>query len=478
MEDSPLARVRAAYAPDAFRAQGHAVVDQLADYLGRATSGVPIPVLPWVAPEDQLGAWPFEARDLPSLLARVVERSNHLHHPRYVGHQVTAPLPAAALCDMASALLNNGSAIYEMGPVSTALERLLVGFFARTLGLAAGADGFLTSGGSAGNLTALLAARQAKAGFDVWTAGALGGPQLAVLASEQAHYSISRAARIMGLGAKAVITVPVDARYRMRADALVSTKRVADDAGMRVIAVVASAGSTATGAYDPLGPVADFCEAHDLWLHVDGAHGAAAAFSSRHGARLKGIERADSVILDAHKMLLMPALVTAVLFREARRSHSAFAQDASYLFASHEADPPWWDLAARTLECTKTMMSLKLYAALALHGPGFFAEYVDGMFALAQGFADRIEAASDFELPVRPECNIVCFRYRPAGCTGPALDHLQVRIRQKLVTEGQFYLVQTTLPTGVHLRVTLVNPFTDDADLGNLLSAVRKAAST
>jgi len=462
--------VKSAFDPEAFRSLGHQLVDQLADYLRDVPS---LPVLPWREPAEHVAAWPVDGvargeRAAFDLLARVVAESNHLHHPRYVGHQVTSPLPIAALCDLVSSLLNNGNAVYEMGPVVTAMERNLVRFLAATLGFPDGADGVLTSGGSAGNLTALLAARQAKAGFDAWGGGATAGPLLAVLASEQTHYCIARSLQIMGLGKAGAQPVPVDARFRLRVDALDAARRAAEASGRKVIAVVASAGSTATGAFDPLAEVADFCAEHDLWLHVDGAHGASAVLSEQQRPRLRGIERADSVVWDAHKMMLMPALVTAVLFRDGARSYEPFAQEASYLFSGAAPEEQWFNLAGRTLECTKSMMALKLYVALAAYGREYFADYVDGRFALAQRFADALEAAEDFELAVRPDCNIVCFRLRGAD---------QAAIRRRLLAEGRFYLVQTTLPAGVFLRVTLINPATSDADLAALLDAVRAASA-
>jgi L-2,4-diaminobutyrate decarboxylase len=475
-----LAPVRAAFDAERFRREGHALVDRLAAYLGRALAGEPMAVLPWTAPDAQVERWsgPLAGgADLGELLERVIAGSTHLHHPRYVGHQVPPPLPTAALCDLVSSLLNNSMAVYEVGPASTALERVLMRFFAGSLGMPAGADGVLTSGGSVGNLTALLAARQAQAGFDVWSGGVAAGPPLAVLCSTEAHYSIARALRIMGLGAEAAWPVPVDARFRLRPEALPGARRAAEAAGRRVIAVVASAGSTATGAFDPLDAVADVCAAERLWLHVDGAHGASAALAPAHRPRLRGIERADSVVWDAHKLMMMPALVTAVLFRDGRRSYQAFAQEASYLFADAAPEEQWFNLGTRTLECTKLMMGLKVYASLAVHGPAFFGDYVSGMFALAARFAERVAAAPDFELAVPPDCNIVCFRHTPAGLTEPAaLDQLQARVRRRLIEGGGFYLVQTRLPRGLFLRTTLLNPFTRLEDLEALLNAVRAAA--
>jgi L-2,4-diaminobutyrate decarboxylase len=464
--------------PEAFRAVGHRVIDRLADHLDAAARGA-MPVYPWADPADQLLRWPaqFEtgSADFDELIGRVIAESNHLHHPGYVGHQVTPPLPAAALCELVAALLNNSMAVYEMGPASTAMEQAVVGWLARRLGLPASAAGVLTSGGSLGNLTALLAARQAKAGYDAWRLGAEGQEPLCVLVSAEAHYSIARAVRVMGWGEDGLVSVPVDERFRMRVDALESALQTARRRGRRPIAVVASAASTATGSYDPLTPIADFCQAHDLWLHVDGAHGAAAVLSERHRARVAGIERADSVVWDAHKMMLMPALVSAVLFRDARRSYEAFRQQASYLFSDQPGEQ-WFDVGQRTLECTKRMMSLKLYVTLAVYGGAFFGDYVAATFDLAERFSQRIDEAEDFELGVAPECNIVCFRHRPPGVSD--LDGLQARIRERLLRDGAFYLVQTRLPSGLFLRTTLINPRTTESDLEALLERIRVASGT
>jgi L-2,4-diaminobutyrate decarboxylase len=474
--------------PEAFRHAGHRTIDLLADYLAEATRRAeasgrpPMPVLPSMPPEEAVAAWPadFTRADpegFHALIERVVRGSNHLHHPRYVGHQVTSPLPLAALADLVAALLNNGGAVYEMGPVSTAMERSLAAWFGAQLGFGPGCDATFTSGGSAGNLTALLAARQACAGFDSWTEGAHAGPPLAVLASDQTHYCVKRSVQIMGWGAAGVAPVSTDARYRMRPDALEAAHRRAESAGRKVIAVVASAGSTATGAIDPLDAIADYCEAHGLWLHVDGAHGASLALSERYRPLLRGIERADSVVWDAHKMLLVPALVTIVAFREGGRSYSAFAQDASYLFAGNAPEEEWFNAGVRTLECTKRMMSLKVYASLAAYGAAYFGDYVTRMVDLAKRFAAMIRTRDDFEVAVEPDCNIVCFRYVGGpDATAAARNALQLRIREQVLASGAFYLVQTRLRDEVmFLRVTLINPLTTEDDLAALIEAVAAA---
>src|SRR5262249_19777045 len=157
-----------------------------------------------------------------------------------------------------------------------------------------------------------------------------------------------------------------------------------------------------TGAFDPIGELADVAQRHDLWLHIDAAHGGGLALSPRFRDKLAGIERADSIVWDAHKLMLMPALVTAVLYRDGANAHRAFAQEATYLY--DEAN--WWDLGQQTLECTKRMMAIEVWAALRVYGEGWFAEVVDRLIELAQVMADKVRAAPDFELVVEPEANI------------------------------------------------------------------------
>jgi len=470
--------LRDAFDPERFRREGHALVDQLADYLHAVTAREG-PVLPWAEPETNLASWAASPPEQPGtslgeLMTRVLAESNHLHHPRYVGHQVTAPLPSSALVHLAAALLNNGTAVYEMGPVSAPLERRGLAWLAQQAGLPAGADGVLTSGGSVGNLTALLAARQSVTGRDAWDEGLAGGKPLAILVPDETHYCVKRAAQILGLGKAGIFSIPVDERFRLRPEALPETFAAAERAGRQVFAVVASAGSTSTGAFDPLEPVAEFCRERGLWFHVDGAHGAAAVLSPRYAHLAAGIGRADSLVWDAHKMMLLPALLTAVLFRDARCSYEAFSQRADYLLR-HQAHGEWWNPAHRTLECTKRMMGLELWGALALHGTRMFSDYVTRMFDLGRTFAAMVDDADDLELAVAPDCNIVCFRHVPADFQD--LDGHQERIRARLLREGSFYLVQTRLRGHVYLRVTLINPLTTESDLEALLDAIRLAAS-
>jgi len=461
-----------------FRLTAHRIVDLLAGHLAASDPGARRKVLPFEDPEAMLASWadrfgPGPRADAAEMIAEVLSRSHDLLHPRFVGHQCTTALPLAALAGFAGQFLNNGSAIYEMGPVNVAMERHLARWMSGLAGWGPEADGVFTSGGSIGNLTALLAARQVASERDVWRDGVACEPPLAVLASEACHYSVKRAAAIMGLGEAAVVPVAVDPGFHMTREGLDGALGAARAAGRRPFVLVANSCSTATGSYDDLESAAEFAAEHGLWLHVDGAHGAGALLSPKYRYLLRGLEKADSFIWDAHKNLLMPALITAVLFRDGNHSYEAFSQKASYLF-ERDSREEWFNFAHRTLECTKTMMGLRLFVSLAAYGTDFFGEYVTRAWDLARDFAALIRAADDFELAVAPEANIVCFRHLRPGTADP--DALQRRIRRTLLERGEFYIVQTELGGKLWLRCTLINPRTALADLEALLREIRAVA--
>jgi len=472
-------QLKKAFDPEAFRLEGHKVVDQLADFLASSTPEIRPRVLKYEEPEAMLKSWAGRfgrapSASFPDLLGEVLDRSNNLLHPRFIGHQCTTSLPLASLAGLVGQFINNGTAIYEMGPVNVAMERQLVRWMTGLAGWGPDADGVFTSGGSIGNLTGLLAARQAAAEGNVWVRGVGSEAPGAVLVPESSHYSVKRAVAIIGLGEEAVAPVAVDDSFHALPD---DFGRACDEAvrrGRRPIALVANACSTATGSYDDLAAAADFCRSRGLWLHVDGAHGAGALLSPKYRLLLRGLDKADSLIWDAHKNLLMPALMTAVLFREGRKSYEAFSEKASYLFekGAHEE---WYNFAHRTMECTKTMMGMRLFVSLAAYGTDFFAGYVTATFDLARDFASLLRESGDFELAVEPESNIVCFRYLKRG--EEDLDRLQRRVRRALLKSGSFYVVQAGLRGHVWLRTTLINPRTTLSDLEALLDEIRAITS-
>jgi L-2,4-diaminobutyrate decarboxylase len=417
-------------------------------------------------------------------LARVfLESSNHLHSPRYMGHQVSTAIPAAAIAEAMGSVANQGMAIFEMGPFSTVAERALVEVLGERVGWARGEfDGIVTHGGTLANLTAILSARNRfHAGY--WERGAQAarkrgeGLLPAIVTSADAHYSIARAAGILGLGTNQVLKAPLDERRRIDPAGLKRLLEEAPSRGFDVFCLVASCCTTPTGAFDPLEPLADLAEEYGLWLHVDGAHGASTLMSRAHRHLLQGVERADSLAWDAHKMMYVPALCTFLLYRRKADAFQAFRQDAPYLLNPEAPDETAvFDSAVRTIECTKRSMGMSLMGLWAMYGPSLFEDLIDATFGATRELYEMTRAAEDFEPCHEPQGNIFCFRYLPEGIRErdeATRSAFQDAVRKALVESGEYYITKTRLDGCSALRVTMMNPLSRTRDLEGLLTALR-----
>ena len=464
-----------AYHPENFRKEGHALVDFLADYLKNLEERQEdIKVLPHFAPDQAFSHWESElenpgTKSLTDLFSKVLNEGIHLHHPGYMGHQINPPAPSAALGGLLNAFMNNGMAVFEMGVPGTSMERAVINVVARTFGFSDHANGLLCNGGTLANLTALLTARACISAFPVWNSGNMS--KMALMVSEEAHYCVERAARIMGWGSEGIIKIPVDDQYKMKTNLLPQYLEDAKSKGIEVIAVVGSACSTATGSFDNLTEIGTFCKANNIWFHVDGAHGAANAFSEDWKFLVEGIETADSVAMDFHKMLLAPSLVTALVLNDGRNQFKTFAQHAHYLW-ENDASFEWHNVAKRSFECTKSMLSLPVYTLLYQYGTSLFSAYINRVNKLCQYIFGQLKANNNWEVPVSPSCNIICFRFLPSKSTRLIdINHLNKYIREQIILGGNFYIVQTVLSENVFLRLSITNALTTEADLDALLDA-------
>ena len=468
------ASLRRVYDPAAFRTTGHQLVDRIADYLAAAPTA---DANPHREPEAMYADWQplLENGSTPAAIyEKVLTESLHLHSPYYVGHQVNPPAPVTALGDLLNGVINGSTAIFEMGRTGSVMERLVIDTFARLLGLDDTTSGFLTNGGTLANLTALLAARAARwPQGDPWQDGQ-GDMRPCVLVNEQAHYCIDRAVRIMGWGEAGIVNLPADDHFRVKTDGIGQAIAEAKARGLTPIAIVGSACTTSTGSFDDLTALADAAATHDLWFHVDGAHGAPVRLDPERQHLLAGLERADSLIMDFHKMMMCPGLTTGVFFRRGSDAYRTFHQKADYLLSFDTDTDDWYNFGRRTFECTKNMMSLRVFTLLATYGEEVFRDYVVRVNDLGQYFANELSARPDFELALPPDCNIVCFRYRPTHPVQSAeqLDHLNAMIRAQVVRETDFYLVQTKLRGRTYLRCTFTNPLTEEGTLKELLKTI------
>jgi L-2,4-diaminobutyrate decarboxylase len=457
---------------ETWRATAHRLVDLLFDHVNGVGA---TPVVDWASPGELAARDPFAVDDRGSSAERMIpltealaEASIHIHHPRYAGHQVCPPFAVGVLAEMAIATLNNSTAVWEMSPAATVIEKNVIRWLCDRIGYPASSGGTTVSGGSAANLTALLAARHR------WRAdGENVGKTPVVVCSEAAHYSIARAAAILGSGIR-VVEVPVDGAFRMIVEELETLLESMEGSDESPMAIVATAGSTATGSFDQLAPIADLRDRHRTWLHVDAAHGASAVLSPRLRRLVDGLVRADSLSWDPHKMMWMPLSTSAVLVREESWLREAFRSDAPYLF---HRDRQGLDLGAMTIQCSRRADAVTLWLALNTIGAYAIAATMERVAERTTELHAMIAAAPDFEPMHDPQFNIFCFRYRPAGMPdGEGLDALNEALRQRLLESGEGWITTTKLRGRRSLRVTLINPATSRGDLEAIVGKLRELA--
>ncbi len=465
------------YSGEDFERIGKQLIEDISQHLKRTTSGKNLKTIGWYNPEKGLDFWKAYAADgnENDFFRDIIKRSIHTHNPKYIGHQVAAAAPITVLTGMISSLLNNGMAVYEMGISSSAIEKVVTDSICIKIGYKNDFGGFLTSGGSLANLTALVSARNAGVSHDTWNLG--NKKQLGIMVCEEAHYCVERAAKIMGLGEKGIIKIPASNNFSMDVSQLELYYEQAITEGIEVFAIIGSAPSTATGAYDDLEKISRFAREKNLWFHVDGAHGGAAIYSEKYKHLLKGIEHADSVVIDGHKMLLMPTITTALLFKNKQHMQNTFSQKAGYLFEGIPEED-WINSGKKTFECTKTMMCLHWYVLLKFYGEDLFDQYVTRQYDLSQEFAKMLDAHPSFELATLPQSNILCFRITDTTKSREELNNLNLATRQRLLEDGEYYMVQTTLNGIKYLRTTLMNPFTKTEHLNTLLDKIEHIANS
>ncbi|HVE73224.1 MAG TPA: aminotransferase class I/II-fold pyridoxal phosphate-dependent enzyme [Thermoanaerobaculia bacterium] len=442
----------------ASRQFAHDLVDLLFDHVEQIESR---PVVDWTPARDlrelvRLDAGPADPLDLAGLVARY---ANQLHHPMYMGHQVCAPMPDAATADLLISMLNQSTAVWEMSPIATPIEQEIVRWLANLAGYPETSEGTVVSGGSAANLTGLLAAR-ARFNADAHTIT----KRPVVLTSADAHYSVARAAAIMGIPAADVLKVTTDDEHRMDAGALeeaLAAVEERDDAA--VLAIVATAGSTATGAFDRLDEIALLRDRFRTWLHVDAAHGASVLLSEPLRRLVVGLERADSLSWDPHKMMFMPLSLGTILVRDGRWLRRAFEADAPYLFNAGSDN-----IGEMTIQCSKRADAVKLWLMLRAHGTAPIVETIERVTAMTRYLYDRIAASDDFEAVHEPELNILCFRKRGLD------DEQTADLRERLVRSGRAWITTTVLRGERVLRVTIMNPRTAEEHVDAMLDALRE----
>lgn len=452
-----------------------------------------LPVAPRVSSADLRAELaeplPQQGRDFADLLDTfrdvIVPGSRHNSHPRFFGY-VSAPGTAvASVADFLASGLNANLTAWRSAPAPVEVEHVAIGWIAEALGVGPGAGGLFTSGGSVANLTALAAARHRTCGDAITSGGAAAHPRpLRIYASSQAHHSIHKAAAVLGIGRDNVREVAVDDRLRMDVADLVARIEADRAAGADACAVVASAGTVITGAVDPLADIAEVARRYGLWMHVDACYGGFARLAPSARPRFEGLAEADSIALDPHKWLYLPADCGCLIYRDPRWVRGAFALDADYTRVL-ETEPAeafaFWDYGP---ELSRRFRALKVWMTLAYAGARAIGEAIESNIDCARHCADLVGASGDLELMAPVELSIVCFRYVPARLRGRTrsgdeeqeIDDLNQRIMHAMQRGGGSYVSNASIGGRFALRACVLNYRTTRRDMEILLEDVRRAA--
>lgn len=451
--------------PEEMQRLGYRVVDLLVKHFAGMRDGI---VGAKRKPEElmaRLSGLPSETPADPHALVARLEKDvfpNNLHvdHPRFFAF---VPGPGNFVSTMADALasgFNVFNGTWLGGSAAAAIELNVVAWFRGFCGFPETAGGLFVSGGSVANLTALHAARRARLGDNIEGA--------TIYFSDQTHYSVERALRVIGFAREQFRKIPSDDRFRLPLESLREMIRSDRKAGLRPFCIVANAGTTNTGAVDPLPQLADLCVEENLWLHADGAYGAATMICERGREKLAGLDRVDSLSLDPHKWLFQPFECGFVLVRDAAHLKSAFQLMPEYMRDVHR-NTAETNLADHGIQLSRGFRALKVWLSMNTFGLAAFREAVTHGFELAE-FAEReLRTRRDCEILSPAEMGIVAFRFGKS-------DDLQTRLVDLMLRDGFAFLTSTTLKGTTALRLCTINPRTTEQDIVQTIDRLEKFA--
>ncbi|MGC4806838.1 pyridoxal phosphate-dependent decarboxylase family protein [Micromonospora sp. DT233] len=395
----------------------------------------------------------------------------YFHHPRYLAHLNCPVVIPALLGEAVLSAVNSSLDTWDQSAGGTLIERRLIDWTAQRIGLGPAADGVFTSGGTQSNLHALLLAREeACAHATVARRDLL--PRLRVLASAAGHFSVQKAAALLGLDDDAVLAVPTDAQRRMCPDALAAELARCQRDGLTPMAVVATAGTTDFGSIDPLDAIAARCAAAGVRLHVDAAYGCGLLVSPTRRPLLAGIEHADSVTVDYHKSFFQPVSSSALLVRDGLALRHA-TYHADYLnpapVASGDALPNQVD---KSLQTTRRFDALKLWLTLRIMGADALGQLFDEVIDTAEAAWRLLADDTRFEVVTRPTLSTVVFRYLPTGPAAALADDANRHARRALAASGLAVVAGTKVDGHQYLKLTLLNPQTTVDDVAHVVDLV------
>lgn len=397
--------------------------------------------------------------------------------PHFFGYINSGGNQASILGELLASAVNQICALWHFSPAASEVERRVIRWIAEFVGYSPGAGGCLLSGGSAGNLVGLAVARRQKAPFDAASLGMRGGPPLTVYVSQEGHASLDKGMMLLGMGRDQLRKIGFRDDFTIDLDSL--EKQVIQDRsnGYRPICVVGVAGTTNTGAVDPLDALAEFCQAQGLWFHVDAAYGGPAARTKAAGRLFRGMERADSVVVNPHKWLYVPAEAACILVREPAALRNTFRVAADYLKEDSGPDAPldfkdYGPQLHRNFRALKVWMTFKAYGATKLRAA------IESNIEIMRYFADRIDESQDFVRLAPVPLSVVCFQYRTTDTSKHGdqkyLDDLNSHLLDALEKDGRIFLSGTNICGKRVLRACSVNHRLRREDVDFLLDVTRE----
>ncbi|HAC65293.1 MAG TPA: diaminobutyrate decarboxylase [Cyanothece sp. UBA12306] len=473
-----------AFNPQLFRKNVEVVVSKLEEYLADSSiRGIelinPYKLLQQAkeimnAPNKTWGSG--EQEKLEAIIDLYLKTGIAIHSPGYMGRQFSGVIPLAGIIDLVNSTINQPSSFYEAAQLPNVVEEIMAHELNQFIGWEPGTFAMVTtSGGSLGTLTALLAARNDKFP-QLWSQGfsALEGQGRPAIAVGDAHYSISRAAGILGIGEEQIVRLPLNEKKQICLEKVRPTLEAAAQKGLNVFAMVASTGTTTMAAFDPIEQLADIAQEKNIWLHVDGCHGASLLVCDQLRHKLKGIEKVDSFVWDAHKTMFVPGVCTLLFYKNKEKSYGAFHQDASYVFEKQPDVYTQFDRAQQNFECTKRPLIMNLWVTWSIYGRKLFADKLEYLCQLTKEAYGILEQEKDFETVHDPEMNILCFRYCPSNFDEKAWPEFQVMIRNRLKEEGTFFISKVNVNGKACLRVVFMNHKIEMDHFQLLLREIRK----
>ncbi|MDJ0654862.1 MAG: aminotransferase class I/II-fold pyridoxal phosphate-dependent enzyme [Xanthomonadales bacterium] len=385
---------------------------------------------------------------LDHLFQELVPRNLNPISPGFMGYIPGGGLFHAAAADLISNSVNRYLGVTSVSPALNQLERNVIQWFCQILGLPEGAGGFLTTGGSLANLSALVAARVARFGDDDFSSGV-------IYLSDQAHNCVEKSARIAGFSTRAMRTLPSDGNFRLCPDKLRRAIQQDRETGLTPFLVTASAGTTNTGAVDPLEELADLARSENLWFHVDAAYGGFFCLTERGKRAMAGIERADSVALDPHKTLFLPYGTGALLVRAPDTLRRAHSSTADYLPAMQD-DPDLLDFCELSPELTRPFRGLRVWLPMKMHGAGVFRHYLDEKLDLARLVEQAVDDNPALDLLAGAELSVVAFAVKDRGQSPDQRNDDSQRLLAAINREQKVKLTGTLLHGVFAIRVAIV----------------------